>query len=123
MSVSAVTQAARSRSSSRRLAKRLLCCGSDGGINENRRGDRAGGRRQAGPDLRAIDRELATSTRPIDGLKLNNIGDTMAVADGDPDGWVVEFQGVAKTDVPAISGVCGKNETDRGGHGWRGRRG
>ena len=34
-----------------------------------------------------------------------------AVTDGDPAGWVVEFIGnLAKTDVSAISGVCGKNE-------------
>ena len=35
----------------------------------------------------------------------------MAVTDGDPAGWVVEFTGaLAKTDVPAITGVCGRNE-------------
>ena len=33
------------------------------------------------------------------------------MTDGDPAGWVVEFIGaLAKTDVPAITGVCGKNE-------------
>ena len=43
---------------------------------------------------------------------MNNIGDNdVIVTDGDPSGWVVEFTGaLAKTDVPAITGVCGKNE-------------
>ena len=55
----------------------------------------------------------ATSAQIAAALKLlSNIGDTdVAVTDGDPAGWVVEFTGaLAKTDVPAISGICGKNE-------------
>ena len=55
----------------------------------------------------------STSAQIAAALKgLNNIGDNdVAVTDGDPAGWVVEFQGaLAKTDVPAIAGVCGKNE-------------
>jgi len=55
----------------------------------------------------------ATSAQIATALKLlNNIGDTdVAVTDGDPAGWVVEFIGaLAKTDVAAITGVCGKNE-------------
>jgi hypothetical protein len=55
----------------------------------------------------------ATSAEIAAALKLlNNIGDNdVAVTDGDPAGWVVEFIGaLAKTDVPAIAGVCGKNE-------------
>ena len=55
----------------------------------------------------------ATSAQIAAALKaLNNIGDSdVAVTDGDPAGWVVEFTGaLAKTDVPAITGVCGKNE-------------
>jgi hypothetical protein len=43
---------------------------------------------------------------------LSNInGANVAVTDGDPAGWVVEFVGaLAKTDVPAITGTCGRNE-------------
>ena len=55
----------------------------------------------------------ATSAEIATALKaLNNIGDSdVAVTDGDPAGWVVEFTGaLAKTDVPALTGVCGKNE-------------
>ena len=55
----------------------------------------------------------ATSAQIATALKLlNNIGDSdVAVTDGDPAGWVVEFTGaLAKTDVPALTGVCGKNE-------------
>ena len=55
----------------------------------------------------------ATSADVLAALKgLNDIGDNdVEVTDGDPAGWVVEFKGaLAKTDVPAISGVCGKNE-------------
>ena len=55
----------------------------------------------------------ATSAEVAAALKLlSNIGDSdVTVTDGDPAGWVVEFTGtLAKTDVPAITGVCGKNE-------------
>jgi putative methionine-R-sulfoxide reductase with GAF domain len=55
----------------------------------------------------------ATSAEIATALKaLNNIGDSdVTVTDGDPAGWVVEFTGaLAKTDVPALTGVCGKNE-------------
>ena len=43
---------------------------------------------------------------------LSNInGANVAVTDGDPAGWVVEFIGaLAKTDVPAMTGTCGRNE-------------
>ena len=60
--------------------------------------------------------ELAYNATPADvavALKaLSNIGDSdVSVTAGDPDGWVVEFTGaLAKTDVPVITGVCGKNE-------------
>ena len=60
--------------------------------------------------------ELAYDATPADvavALKaLSNIGDSdVSVTAGDPDGWVVEFTGaLAKTDVPVITGVCGKNE-------------
>jgi len=38
-------------------------------------------------------------------------GANAVVTDGDPAGWVVEFIGtLAKSNVPAITGVCGKNE-------------
>ena len=38
-------------------------------------------------------------------------GANVAVTDGDPAGWVVEFIGtLAKSNVLAITGVCGKNE-------------
>jgi len=42
---------------------------------------------------------------------LSNIGENdIVVTDGTPSGWVVEFTGdLARTDVPTISGVCGKN--------------
>ena len=55
----------------------------------------------------ATSAEIAAALKP-----LNNIGDNdVAVTDGDPAGWVVEFPGaLAKTDVPALTGVCGKNE-------------
>ena len=92
---------------------------SDGGINEKQTVAVAGG--AAGDKLVLTysgqpTGELAydaTSAQIAAALKgLNNIGDTdVAVTDGDPDGWVVEFNGaLAKTDVPPLTGVCGKNE-------------
>ena len=96
-----------------------LLVGSDGGINEKQTVAIAGA--AAGDKLVLTysgqsTGELAydaTSAQIAAALKgLNNIGDNdVAVTDGDPDGWVVEFHGaLAKTDVPAITGVCGKNE-------------
>ena len=108
-------------SSSVHLAKQdvHLLIGSDGGINEKQTVAIAGG--AAGDKLVLTysgqpTAELAydaTSAQVAAALKsLNNIGDNdVPVTDGDPDGWVVEFKGaLAKTDVPAITGVCGKNE-------------
>jgi hypothetical protein len=51
--------------------------------------------------------DLQTALRALSSIN----GANVAVTDGDPAGWVVEFIGtLAKTDMPAISGVCGKNE-------------
>ena len=51
--------------------------------------------------------DLQTALRALSSVNGTNV----AVTDGDPAGWVVEFIGaLAMTNVPAISGVCGKNE-------------
>jgi hypothetical protein len=51
--------------------------------------------------------DLQTALRALSSIN----GANVAVTDGDPAGWVVEFIGnLAKADVSAISGVCGKNE-------------
>ena len=96
-----------------------LLVGSDGGINEKQTvaivGAAAGDKlvlTYSGQSTGELAYD-ATSAQIAAALKgLNNIGDSdVAVVDGDPDGWVVTFQGaLQKTDVPAISGVCGKNE-------------
>ena len=51
--------------------------------------------------------DLQTALRALSSVN----GANVAVTDGDPAGWAVEFIGtLAKCNVPAITGVCGKNE-------------
>lgn len=96
-----------------------LMIGGGGGVNEQQTiavtGGAAGdklvltydGQSTAEVNYDATSAEIAAALK-----QLSNIADAdVVVTDGDPDGWVVEFTGaLAKTDVAAITGVCGKNE-------------